>query len=67
MLDFLFHTHELSEYLKNHKINMIRETESCETNYILNVSIDDYCEYLISKYRVETLFLHEKETYILKQ
>lgn len=46
---------------------MVREMESRDPNYILNVSIDDYCEYLTSKYSEVVPNLHKNEAYILKQ
>ena len=63
----LFSEHDLAEYLNNLKINMVRETESCEHDYLLSVSIDDYCEYLISKYSVKVPILFEDKIYILSQ
>jgi len=67
MMQALFSEHNLAEFLNNSKINMVRETESCEHDYLLSVSIDDYCEYLISKYSVKVPILFEDKSYILSQ
>jgi hypothetical protein len=64
---YLFSTSPLSERLENHKINMIREIQSCEHDYLLNVSLDDYCEYLIAKYSEETPVINEQDLYLLRK
>lgn len=46
---------------------MVREMESCDPNSFLKMSIDDYCEYLTSKYTEVAPTLHKKGAYILKQ
>jgi hypothetical protein len=46
---------------------MIREIESSDPNYLLNVSVDDYCNFLIAKYCQEVPVIHEEGAYILTQ
>ena len=66
-MTLLFSNSSLREYLDNLQINMIRELESCEYDYLLNVSIDDLCDYLMSKYSVEPPTLHDENMYLARK
>jgi hypothetical protein len=60
-MQYLFHDEPLTEYLDRYKINLQREIESCDKNYILNVSEEDYSSYLISKYSLDVPVLQEND------
>jgi hypothetical protein len=60
-MPFLFSKEPVEQYLERFKINLKREIESTDINYILTVSEDDYMGYLISKYALPKLVLHEKD------
>jgi hypothetical protein len=59
---FSFFSEEPVEgYLERWKINLKREIESTDVNYVLNVSEADYIGYLVSKYSLTAPVLHEKD------
>jgi hypothetical protein len=67
LVQYLFHDEPLDQFLDRFKTNLQREIESCEPNYILNVSKEDYCNYLISKYSLEIPVLQENDIYVHEQ
>src|SRR4030042_84015 len=59
---FLFSEEPAREYLERWKINLKREIESTDINYIISVSEDDYVSYLVSKYTLVAPVLLEADT-----
>ena len=63
--NFLFFKNgDLSKFLKNKKIELKNELESYNSNYILNVSEEDFCKYLVLKYSLNPPKIYEDEKYI---
>lgn len=54
---YLFNDGELQDVLRQREGKMYQEIEGYERNYILNVSVDDLCNYLQQKYRMEPIKL----------
>ena len=54
----------LSDFLVQRKHTLKKEIEDYDTNYILNVSEEDFCQYLISKYVLEIPIIHEDKIYV---
>jgi len=61
-MSLLFSKEPVIEYLERWKINLKREIESTDINYILSVSEDDYISYLLTKYTLSVPVLHEADT-----
>lgn len=57
----------LRDYLEQRKSALKKELEGMEPNYVLNVSEEDLCRYLISKYSLEAPVLRENEIYVYDQ
>jgi len=57
----------LWDYLEQRKSSLKKELEGMEPNYVLNVSEEDLCRYLISKYSVKDPVLRENEIYVSDQ
>jgi len=55
---------ELFKFLRNIKQNIKREVESYDHDYILNVSEEDFYQYLFSKYSLSPLKIYEDKIYI---
>ena len=53
----LFDEGELIEVLRQREAKMYKEVDGYERNYILNASVDDLCNYLEQKYRLEPIKL----------
>jgi hypothetical protein len=53
----LFDEGELQDVLRQREAKMYQEIEGYERNYILNASVDDLCNYLEQKYRMEPINL----------
>lgn len=68
MTDLLFYRMgDLSSYLEERKRTLKNELESFDPNYLLNVSEQDLFKYLVEKYSVEPLVLHEDKIYVANQ
>ena len=58
-MSLLFSREPLADFLEREKINLKREIESTEVNYLLNVSENDYVDYLVQKHSFSALALHD--------
>lgn len=56
-----FRKGDLSDFLEQRKAALTKEIEERDSNYILNVSEQDFCQYLISKYSLEPPVVHESK------
>lgn len=63
-MQYLFRNELLVDYLDRYKINLRREIESCEPEYLLNVNEEDYYIFLVSKYVLDVPILREDEIHI---
>jgi len=59
-----FRKGDLSDFLEQRKQALKKEIEGYDANYILNVSEEDFCQYLISKYVLEIPSIREDEIYV---
>ncbi len=57
--NYLFNGGELRNFLQDRKVSALREIKDKSPNYILNVSVPDFSEYLVEKYRLEPPILQE--------
>jgi len=57
----------LRNFLEHHKVKLKKEVESYRPDYILNVSEEDFCQYLISKYSLESPKIYEDKIYVYDQ
>ncbi|WP_456473780.1 hypothetical protein [Candidatus Pyrohabitans sp.] len=60
----IFHEGNLREFFKKRKFELKREVESCVSDYILDVSEEDFCRYLVSKYSLVSPIIHEDKIYV---
>lgn len=60
----LFSQGELAEFLEQRKSSLKKEVENYDADYILNVSEEDFCQYLISKYTLLTPLIYKDKSYI---
>ena len=68
MQDLLFYRNgDLRDYLEKRKSALKEELEGMEPNYVLNVSEEDLCRYLVSKYLLEAPSIRENEIYVYDQ
>ncbi len=66
--EFLFYSQgDLRSYLEQRRLDLKREIEKLETNYILNVSEDDLCRHLVDKYLLDPPCLRKDEIYVYDQ
>ncbi len=62
MLPHLFYeSGSLSNFLDNQKSSLKKEVENTNSNELLNLSEDDFCKYLIDKYRLKCPEIKENE------
>jgi len=54
----------IRDYLEQRKSALENEVKSMESDYVLNVSEEDLCRYLISEYSLEVPILHENKKYL---
>lgn len=64
---YLFNENELRSFLEDRKAKLFQEIESQDVNYILNVSITDFCNHLNEKYKLEMPVLDEKNIVVDQQ
>jgi len=63
--DLLFYKEGgLRDFLEERKQTLKKEIEDYQQNYILNVSEEDFCQSLISKYLLEAPTIHEDKIYV---
>ena len=63
--DILFYRKgSLHDFLEAKKLILRTEIESQDSDYLLNVSEEDFCQYLLKKYSIQPPELKEDETYI---
>jgi len=62
--DYLFADGALFDLFRHLEQKMLREIEDFEGNYILNTSVEDLCDYLEIKYRLDPPTLKMEETHI---
>jgi hypothetical protein len=68
MQDILFYRNgELRNYLEKGKIEVKKEIESYESNYILNASEEELVRYLVNKYSLEPPVLNQDKKYVYDQ
>ncbi|MDD5242434.1 MAG: hypothetical protein PHU49_00310 [Syntrophorhabdaceae bacterium] len=62
--DVLFSRYDLRETLIHREQELSGEVENQDRNYILNVNIDDFINYLEDKYRIHAITIHRDKAYI---
>jgi len=66
--DLLFYGKgNLCDFFEHRKLELKREVEGLDSNYILTVSEEDFCQYLITKYSLRSPEIHEDKTYVYDQ
>lgn len=64
----LFNTKgELRNYFERRKSELKAEIESTEPDYLLNVRLEDFCKYLISKYSLDPPEIYEDDIYVYNE
>lgn len=58
---------DLRGFLERRKLELKNKVESYDPNYILNMSEEDFCQYLISEYSLETPEIHGDKIYVYNQ
>ena len=64
MTNLLFHKKDLYRFLEQRKRELKEEVEKYDSNYILNVSEEDFCQYLVSKYSLKPPKIYEDKIYV---
>ena len=64
MTNLLFQKKDLYRFLEQRKHELKEEVEEYESNYILNVSEEDFCQYLVSKYSFKIPKIYEDKIYV---
>ena len=54
----------LRDFFEHRKLELKREVEKFNSNYILTVSEEDFCQYLIAKYSLRAPEIHEDKIYV---
>lgn len=65
--NLLFNDGILSEFLEGRKRELFQEIQKPDANYILNISVTDFCDYLYNKYELDTPLLDEENITIDQQ
>lgn len=65
--NLLFNDGSLSEFLESKKRELSKEIQEYNPNYILNVSIIDFCNYLYNKYELDAPVLDEEKINVDQQ
>jgi hypothetical protein len=66
-MKYLFQSGYLDEFIRDRERELVAEIEGYEANYLLNVNLEDFCDYLIQKYLLQTPLLRKEDTYIAEQ
>jgi hypothetical protein len=66
-MKYLFQSGYLDEFIRDREHELIAEIEGYDANYLLNVNLEDFSEYLIQKYLLQTPALRKEDTYIAEQ
>ena len=59
-----FRKGDLRDFLEHKKLELKKEVEKYDSNYILNVSEEDFCQYLVSKYSLKPPKIYEDKIYV---
>jgi hypothetical protein len=62
--DVLFHKYDLRAVIEHCKAKLKEEVDGFERDYVLNVSVDDLCDYLEKEYSLSPIILHKDKIYI---
>ncbi len=62
--DALFHKYDLGKVIEHCKAKLKDEVDGFDRDYILNVSVDDLCDYLEKEYTLSPVILHKDKIYI---
>jgi len=62
--ELLFCKHDLRQVLESQEIALTKEVDGYDRNYLLNISVEDLCDYLKDKYRINPIIIHRDKTYI---
>ena len=62
-----FRKGDLRDFLEYKKLELKKEVERYDSNYILNVSEEDFCQYLVSKYSLKPPKIYEDKIYVYSQ
>lgn len=60
----LFSNYDLGEYIRKQEQELNREIDAYDENSILNVPIEDLCNYFESKYQIDPIVLRKDRIYI---
>jgi hypothetical protein len=58
---------DLRDFLEKRKLELKNEVESSNSNYVLNVNEDDFCQYLASRYSLVVPKIYEDKIYVYDQ
>ena len=62
--ELLFHKHDLRAVIEHCKAKLKEEVDGFARDYILNVSVDDLCDYLENKFTLSPIALHKDKIYV---
>ena len=62
--ELLFHKYDLRKVIEEHEAKFSSVIEGYEKNYILNVSVEDLCDYLVDEYKINPIVLQKDKVYI---
>jgi len=62
-----FQKRDLRDFLEHRKLELKREVEGYDANYLLNVTEEDFCLYLISRYSLIPPKIYENKIYVYNQ
>ena len=62
-----FRKGSLRDFFEHKKLELKKEVEKLDSNYILSVSEEDFCQYLITKYSLYPPEIHEDKIYVYDQ
>lgn len=60
----LFSSYDLSNYIRKQEQELDQEINAYDENSILNISIEDLCDYFENKYRIDPIVLKKDKIYI---
>lgn len=62
--DVLFHKYDLGKVIEHRKTQLKGEVDGFDRDYILNLSVEDLCDYLEKEFALSPIILHKDEIYI---